>query len=93
MEPTLRDGDWLLVDPLGYRAAGPQPGQLVVADDPRAAGRRVIKRIAAVAPDGSLRLVGDHPAHAADELSVSAAAIRGRPWFRYWPARRLGRLR
>ena len=88
MEPTLRDGDWLLVDP----DAQPTAGRLVVAADARADGRLVVKRLQAVDPDGLLVLAGDHPAHAADGLHVSMAAALGRPWFRYWPLRRFGRI-
>jgi signal peptidase I len=92
MDPTLRDGDWLLVDPYAFRRSAPIVGQLVVANDPRDLGRSVIKRIQAVGPDGRLTLAGDHPAHLEDGLGVAATEINGRPWFRYWPPRRLGRI-
>ena len=88
MEPGLRDGDWLLVDPL----AEVRTGELVVAADSRADGRLVVKRIQSIDADGSVVLAGDHPGHAGDGLRVPAAAAIGRPWFRYWPPRRLGRI-
>ncbi len=93
MDPTLRDGDWLLVDPLAFRRSAPIVGQLVVANDPRALGRSVIKRIQAVGSDGSVALAGDHPAHLEDGIEVPATELRGLPWFRYWPPWHLGRVR
>ncbi len=93
MEPTLCDGDWLLVDPLAFRRSPPVASQLVVAEDSRVAGRSVVKRVKAVGSDGSVTLAGDHPAHNGDELRVAWTDVAGRPWFRYWPLRRLGRVR
>src|SRR5438445_13712908 len=48
MEPALRDGDWLIVAPLG---GAPSPGEIVLARDPRQPERLVLKRLARV-PDG-----------------------------------------
>jgi phage repressor protein C with HTH and peptisase S24 domain len=88
MEPTLRDGDWLLVDPGG----SPRAGDLVVARDRREPGRLIVKRVAAV-DDGALTLASDHPAHADDRIGpLGASEIVGRPWLRYWPPRRVGRV-
>lgn len=95
MERTLRAGDWLLVDPDAYRWRAPKAGELVVAPDPRQPDRWLIKRVADVLPDGRLTLAGDHPAHADDSQTVGAVeptSVIGRPWLRYWPLRRLGRL-
>jgi nickel-type superoxide dismutase maturation protease len=95
MEPSLRDGDWLLVDPDAYRQGSPRRGDLVVARDPRDARRTLIKRVGEV-DDGRLSLVGDHPAHASDAETlglVDASAVLGRPWFRYWPLPRVGPVR
>ena len=96
MEPTLRDGDWLLVDPDAYRARPPVASDLVVARDPRPGERLLVKRVAAVLPDGRLTIAGDHPAHATDVEAIGAldpVLLIGRPWLRYWPPRRVGRLR
>jgi hypothetical protein len=95
MEPTLAAGDWLLVDPDAYRLRTPQPAELVIAVDPRQPTRLIIKRAVGVNPDGSLRLSGDHPAHLAEDAlaSVPPTGLRGRPWLRYWPISRLGRVR
>ncbi len=95
MEPTLLDGDWLLVDPDAYLRATPRAGELVVARDPRAADRVLVKRVIAVEANGSVTLAGDHPAHAADAGSIGsvpADAVLGRPWLRYWPPMRFGRI-
>jgi nickel-type superoxide dismutase maturation protease len=95
MEPTLRAGDWLLVDPDAFRGMQPRIGDLVVARDPRKLTRLLVKRVADIRPDGFL-LTGDHPAHDTDgsEIGVvSSSALVGRPWLRYWPARRVGPVR
>jgi len=81
MEPTLRDGDWLLVDPAAHAQRAPKMGDLVVARDPRAPERLIVKRVAGVAADG-LRLAGDHPAHADDAgligpLTTAPSSSRG----------------
>jgi hypothetical protein len=94
MEPTLRAGDWLLVDPDAYRDRLPSAGELVVADDPRRAGRLIVKRAVGSADGAAVRLVGDHSGHA-DEPGLAAVprtSLIGRPWLRYWPPRRFGRV-
>jgi nickel-type superoxide dismutase maturation protease len=93
MEPTLFDGDWLLVDPDSFMRRAPRVGQLVVARDPRERGRVVVKRVATIDGTGGLTLAGDHPAHTDDGESigtVEGSAVLGRPWFRYWPRNRFG---
>jgi nickel-type superoxide dismutase maturation protease len=92
MEPTLTDGDWLLVDPLAYSARFPRPGELVVVADPRNDARLLVKRVASASADGVISLTGDHPAHAVEESlgDVDADAVIGRPWLRYWPVERFG---
>jgi len=93
MDPTLLDGDWLLVDPDAHRRRAPKVGELVVARDPRVTQRMLVKRVVAIDGDGRLTLAGDHAAHAADGTrigTVESAAILGRPWFRYWPLDRFG---
>ncbi len=96
MEPTLHDGDWLLVDPDAYRGQPPRVGELVVAVDPRVSGRLLVKRVAQVEANGSLTLAGDHPAHARLDVEqippVDAGELMGRPWLRYWPPSRIGRI-
>jgi signal peptidase I len=97
MEPTLADGDWLLVDPLAYSARLPRPGELVVVADPRLPSRTLVKRVTYVDSDGYLALTGDHPAHRhlpgytqPEQILVDPDAVVGRPWLRYWPFERFG---
>ena len=96
MAPTLLPGDWLLVDPDAYRERGPVVGELALVSDPRRPDRLLVKRIAAVRPDGTLDVAGDSPSASTDSRTfgaVEAASVSGRPWFRYWPPRRVGRVR
>ena len=88
MEPTLRDGDWLLVDP----DARPGMGDVVAATDPTMA-RLVIKRIVDIEPDGRVLLGSDSPDHAGQRIGpLEPSQILGRAWLRYWPPRRVGRV-
>ena len=96
MTPTLLPGDWLLVDPEGYRDRGPRVGELALVSDPRRPDRLLVKRIAAVTPEGVLEVVGDSPGSSTDSRAfgpVDAASVSGRPWFRYWPPERFGPIR
>lgn len=95
MEPTLRAGDWLLVDPDAYGRRSPLVGELVLAPDPREDDRLLIKRVGSVDPDGRLLLAGDDADHSTDSRvfgSIDPASVVGRPWFRYWPLERIGRI-
>jgi signal peptidase I len=92
MAPGLRAGDWLLVDPDAYLAGPPRPGDLVLADGDEGL---VVKRAGAVPRDGEIELIGDAASNDdhRHDLAVPLSAISGRPWFRYWPPRRVGRVR
>jgi nickel-type superoxide dismutase maturation protease len=95
MEPTLRPGDWLLVDPTAFRRRPPKPGQLVVAPDPRQPDRELVKRVAAVDLDGRLLLAGDARDASTDSRTFGAvdpATVRGRPWLRIKPLDGFGRV-
>lgn len=94
MEPTLRDGDWLLVRRLGRP---PRAGELVVATDPREPERLLVKRVRSVAPDG-VTVQGDHadPARSTDSRQfgpIPWAAVVGQPVLRYAPLGRIGLVR
>jgi len=96
MAPALLPGDWLLVDPPSLFARPPRAGDLVVMPDPRQPQRLLVKRVDAQHEDGRLRLLGDAPQVSTDSRifgPVDAAAVLGRPWLRYWPPARIGRLR
>ncbi len=55
MEPALKDGDTVLVDP----RAEPAPGDIVLARHPLEPDTRVLKRVDHITPDGRLFLKGD----------------------------------
>ena len=97
MRPTLEPGDWLLADPDAYGSGAPTVGDLVLVPDPRATHRLLVKRVAEVHDNGrELVVIGDARDESTDSRafgSVTASTVEGRPWFRYWPPRRLGRLR
>ncbi len=95
MAPGLLPGDWLLVDPASVSARPPGTGDLVLVPDPRWPQRLLVKRVGAEHPDGRLRLVGDAPQASTDSRifgPIDAAAVLGRPWLRYWPPARIGRV-
>ena len=91
MLPTLRPGDRLVVL-RSHRS--PRVGEVVLALDPRDAGRELVKRVAAVGTDG-VTLHGDNPAFSTDGRtfgSLPPHAIRWRVVARCWPLRVAGRL-
>jgi len=96
MRPTLEPGDWLLVDPGAYRDTPPAVGDLVLVPDPREPSRLLVKRVAEVHDEGrELYVRGDAAAASTDSRtfgSVRTSGVEGRPWFRYWPPSRLGRI-
>ena len=97
MSPTLAPGDWLLADPDAYRESPPAVGDLVLVPDPREPARLLVKRVAEVHDEGrELFVTGEAQGASSDSRafgSVSTTAVEGRPWFRYWPLRRVGRVR
>jgi nickel-type superoxide dismutase maturation protease len=96
MTPTLSAGDWLLVDPTAFADRPPSVGELVLVPDPGDARRLLVKRVAEVLPGGAVDVRGDAPEASTDSRSfgaIDSAMIQGRPWFRYWPIRRVGRIR
>ncbi len=114
MEPTVRPGDWLLVDPTIRR--WPRRGSLVVFREPDS-DLLAIKRVAA-GPGDRVDLDDGHLILGVDEawlLSDASTAelvsrgfgepvdsrrygpvpvdlLVGRPWFRYGPLGRVGRI-
>jgi nickel-type superoxide dismutase maturation protease len=91
MAPVLRDGDWVVVVPL---VRPPRVGEIVVARDPRAPERLLLKRVARV-KDGACTLLGDRPEESTDSRTfgpVARSLILGRAVFRYVPLARAGFL-
>lgn len=91
MLPTLRPGDRLVVV-RGRRR--PRVGEVVLALDPRDAGRELVKRVAAVGAEG-VTLHGDSPAFSTDGRTFGPLPVRAVRWravVRCWPLDRVGRL-
>ncbi len=92
MEPTLADGDWLLVR---RTRRPPRTGELVVAPDPREPARLVVKRVRSVAGD-AVSIEGDHQDASTDSRDygpIQVGSIVGQPLLRYAPLRRFGPVR
>lgn len=51
MEPALRPGDRLWLDPLAYRASSPHRGDVIVVADPADPARWLVKRVVGVSGD------------------------------------------
>ncbi len=69
MEPTLFEGDCVLVKRIGLDAL--RSGDLVIARDPRNPKRLWIKRVGSTAP-GSFAVVSDNPLEASDSRQVGS---------------------
>ena len=77
MRPLLVPGDEVLADPNAYRGRVPLVGEIVVAPHPHTPGLKIIKRVAAVHPDGYVHLRGDNPDESTDyTLPVQAILAR-----------------
>ena len=91
MLPTLRPDDRLIV----VRRLRPlREGDVVLTLDPRDAARELVKRVAAIGPEG-VTLHGDNPSLSSDGRTfgaLPATAIRWRAIARCWPPDRAGRL-
>jgi hypothetical protein len=90
MEPTLREGDRLVVVPGGR----PRVGRIAVVRLP--GGRALsVKRLAHEA-DGGWWVERDNPQEGVDSWQVGAVAtsdVVAIVWVRYWPLGRAGRVR
>jgi phage repressor protein C with HTH and peptisase S24 domain len=89
MEPTLRDGDHLLV----RWGGAPRPGRLVVVRWP---GRPLSVKRASVLADDGWWVERDNPAEGVDSWQtgpVPPADVLGTVLLRLWPLWRRGRLR
>jgi signal peptidase I len=85
MVPTVRDGDRLLVW-LRRPRSTPSVGRVVLVELP---DRPLsVKRLAAVDPDGRIRVEGDNALGSTDSRSLGALAadsVRGVVLLRVWP--------
>ncbi len=107
MDPTLRDGDRVIVDLWSLRGRTPRDGEIVLLDGP--AGEPLVKRVSrtpeggsppsVLAPDSPLEptffVQGDNPGASSDSRAfgpVPRHRIRGRVLWRYWPVSRMGSI-
>ena len=73
MHPTLRPGEWVLVDRWTLRQRAPCPGELILLQLPGDPPTTAIKRVSAVSPDGStFEVLGDNPADSHDSRQFGA---------------------
>ena len=89
MIPALHPGDRVLVV-----RGRPRVGDVVAVADPRVAARLLLKRVAALGPEG-VTVLGDNRAASTDSRAlgpVAPAALRGRAVYRYFPDTRRGLL-
>jgi signal peptidase I len=91
MQPTLADGDVLLV----RRGRAPIRGDIVIARPRQLDGgaRRLCKRVARLGADGRLELRGDNAGNSLDSRafgSVARADVEGVVLGRVWPPWRAG---
>ncbi len=93
MAPTLRPGDRLIIEALTLRRRAPRVGEIVLAADPRAPERELVKRVAGLDPASDLvDLRGDAPDASTDSRTFGAVPrgmIRWRVAVRYWPPGRV----
>ena len=95
MLPTLRPGDYLMVNRLAYVASAPRKGDVVVVKGRTGAPARQIKRVADL-PGEEVYVQGDNPDGSTDSRDygpVARSSIEGKAWLRYWPPSRFGLLR
>jgi len=93
MAPGLLPGDRLLVEAFSFTRRGPRVGEIVLASDPRAEGRELVKRVVAVEPNGDLVVQGDAGDRSTDSRAfgpLPREAIRWRVVLRYAPWSRFG---
>ena len=87
MEPTLRAGDYILVNRWAYRRREPAPGDIVVLKDPEAPDRCLVKRVLSGAPASGYFVEGDNAEQSRDsrhfgpvqrQLIVGKVRVRAR---------------
>lgn len=61
MQPTARDGDYLVVDTHAYQSGQPQVGDVVLAYHPQQRDLVITKRVASVNSKNILELASDNP--------------------------------
>jgi len=79
MEPTLRDGQTVLVDPRAYTRSPPRAGEVVLAMHPIRPSLRILKRVRTAelgrVGDVRLDLRGDSPQSSCDSRTFGRVAL------------------
>jgi len=75
MAPALPDGSFVLVDPRAYRSRPPEPGDVVLARHPYVRDLCLVKRVAEVARQGRVALVGDCAEASTDSRDFGAVGL------------------
>lgn len=75
MLPAFRDGDEVLVVPLGWEKRPFSPGDVIIAHHPLK-DMRMIKRVDAILADGRLFLLGDNRAESSDSRAFGAISLK-----------------
>jgi signal peptidase I len=100
MEPTLRDGERILVDLYSLRRRSPRLGEIVLLEGP-SGGADLVKRVTRGPSPGRefggtvYFVTGDNPSESLDSRAfgpVPRSRMRGRVVYRYWPPGRAGRI-
>ncbi len=66
MEPTLRPGDYVLVNRWAYRRRPPSAGDVIVLRNPEAPSQFLVKRVMSGDPVAGFFVLGDNMAHSRD---------------------------
>lgn len=74
MEPTLRSGDYVVVNRWAYRSRLPIAGDIVVLRNPEAPGQFLIKRIMSGDATAGFFVLGDNMAHSRDSRHFGMVA-------------------
>jgi signal peptidase I len=76
MRPTLKPGDFVLVNTWAYAWRPPSKGELVVLRSPEEPGRFLVKRVATVLASGGVVVVGDNAERSRDSRHFGPVARR-----------------
>jgi len=86
MEPALRDGGFVLVDPRAFARRAPSPGDIVLSKHPFRTDVRLFKRVRERSSEGRIALAGDRKDASTDSRdfgTVSVTDLLGRVVLRF----------